>query len=467
MGADDVVRRVFRSRRVIVDQRIEPASLHVEGETIVAVTDHGDVPAAAELVDFGNLVVMPGLVDTHVHVNEPGRTEWEGFATATRAAAAGGVTTVVDMPLNSVPATTTVSALRAKLAAAEGKLTVDVGFWGGVVPGNAAELQPLREAGVLGFKCFLVPSGVDEFPAVGEADLRAALPALASLGVPLLAHAELPGPIEAATAALAAAPADRYATWLASRPPAAEEEAIALLLRLCREHGARLHVVHLSASSAVEALRVAKASGLQVSVETCPHYLALAAEEIGDGATDHKCAPPIRERANNDMLWAALEEGVIDLVASDHSPCPRAMKHLRDPDDPAGASAGSGDFFRAWGGIASLELSLPVTWTAARRRGHEPERLAEWMSAAPARLAGLDGRKGALEPGRDADFVVWDPDAIFTVDPQRLHQRHKLSPYAGRRLHGVVHATYLRGREVFARGAFPQPPTGRVLLSGA
>ena len=368
----------------------------VEGNTIAAVGEYDQAPAGAELVDFGDLVLMPGLVDTHVHVNEPGRTEWEGFATATRAAAAGGVTTVVDMPLNSVPATTTVSALREKLAAAEGQLAVDVGFWGGVVPGNAAELRPLREAGVLGFKCFLVPSGVDEFPAVGEADLRAALPVLAALGVPLLAHAELPGPIEVATAALFDAPADRYATWLASRPPAAEEEAIALLLRLCREHGARLHVVHLSASGAVEALRAAKAAGLPVSVETCPHYLALVAEEIADGRTDHKCAPPIRERANQAALWAALEDGVIDLVASDHSPCPPAMKHLRQADELAGASAGSGDFFRAWGGIASLELALPVTWTAARCRGHGPERLAEWMSAAPARLAGLDARKGAL-----------------------------------------------------------------------
>jgi allantoinase len=427
----------------------------VEDETILAVTAYDDVAAGAEVVDFGDLVLMPGLVDTHVHVNEPGRTEWEGFATATRAAAAGGVTTIVDMPLNSTPATTTVAALRAKLAAAEGKLAVDVGFWGGVVPGNAAELRPLVAAGALGCKCFLVPSGVDDFPAVGEADLRGALPELAALGVPLLAHAELPGPIAAAMAALGAAPPESYATWLASRPPAAEEAAIALLLWLAREHGARLHVVHLAASGAVEMLRRARAEGLAVSVETCPHYLVLAAEEIADGRTDCKCAPPIRERAHQEALWQALEDGVVDLVASDHSPCPPAMKL------PA-----SGDFLRAWGGIASLELGLPLVWTAARRRGHGPERLAQWMAAAPARLAGLDRRKGRLAPGCDADFVVWDPEASFRVDPSRLHQRHPVTPYAGRELQGVVRQTWLRGRRVFDGGSFADPPSGRPLLRG-
>ncbi|HEV8238979.1 MAG TPA: allantoinase AllB [Thermoanaerobaculia bacterium] len=462
-------RQFFRSRRVVVDQAIVPASVVVEDGVVAALGGHDEPPSLSEVVDFGDLVLMPGLVDTHVHCNEPGRTEWEGFATATRAAAAGGITTIVDMPLNSVPATTSVEAFRAKLAAAEGQLTVDVSFWGGVVPGNAAELRPLGEAGVLGFKCFLVPSGVDEFPGVGEADLRAALPELAALGVPLLAHAEVPGPIEAATAQLVGASPRRYATWLASRPPAAEIEAIELLLRLAHDHGARLHVVHLSASGAVEMLRAAKASGMQVSVETCPHYLALCAEEIAAGRTDFKCAPPIRERANNEALWAALEEGIIDLVASDHSPCPPAMKLLPSAGDPAHESGadGEGDFFRAWGGIASLELALPVVWTAARERGHGPERIAQWMAAAPARLAGLDSRKGSLAVGRDADFVVWDPEAAFTVDPARLHQRHKLTPYAGRTLRGVVHATYLRGRMVFAAGQFPPPPTGRALLGGA
>ncbi len=448
-------RVVFRSSRVVTPTGMRPAAMHVEDETIVAVTAYDEVPAGSKVVDLGDLVLMPGLVDTHVHCNEPGRTEWEGFATATRAAAAGGVTTIVDMPLNSTPATTSIAAFGEKLAAAKGKLAVDVGFWGGVVPGNAAELRPLFAAGVLGFKCFLVPSGVDDFPGVGEGDLRTALAELAAVGAPLLAHAEVPGPIERAVAALGDASPERYATWLASRPPAAEEEAIALLLRLAREHGARLHVVHLSASSAVEMLRRARAEDLPVSVETCPHYLVLAAEEIGDGRTDCKCAPPIRERVNNEALWEALEEGVVDLVASDHSPCPPEMKL---PE--------SGDFLRAWGGIASLELGLPLMWTAARRRGHGPERLAQWMAAAPAKLAGLDDRKGRLAPGCDADFVVWDPEASIRVDPARLHQRHPVTPYAGRELQGVVRETWLRGRQVFDGATCADPPAGRLVLRG-
>lgn len=451
---------VIRSRRVVTAGRPRPAAVHVAGETIVAVAAFDDVPGGAELRDFGDRVVMAGLVDTHVHCNEPGRTDWEGFATATRAAAGGGVTTLVDMPLNSVPATTTVAALEAKLAAAAGKLAVDVGFWGGVVPGNARELRPLHASGVLGFKCFLVPSGVEEFPAVGETDLRSALPELAALGAPLLAHAELPGPIEAAAALLAGPAAERdrrrYATWLASRPRAAENEAIALLLRLCRVHGARLHVVHLSSSEAVAMLREARAAGQPVTVETCPHYLVFAAEEIADGATELKCAPPIRDRTNNDALWRALEEGTIDMVVSDHSPCPPPLKQRE-----------GGDFLAAWGGIASLELGLPVMWTAARRRGLGPEHLAEWMGAAPASLAGLGHRKGRLQPGYDADLVAWDPEATFRVEPERLRQRHPVTPYAGRELCGVVEATFLRGREVFAAGGPVGPPSGRVLSRGS
>jgi allantoinase len=357
------------------------------------------------------------------------------------------------MPLNSVPATTSVVALGEKLAATAGKLTVDVGFWGGVVPGNAGELAALHAAGVLGFKCFLVPSGVDEFAAVGEADLRAALPILAALDVPLLVHAELPGPIDAAVAALGAAPPNRYATWLASRPRAAEDEAIALLVALARATGARIHVVHLSSSDALPVLRGARDAGLRISVETCPHYLVFAAEEIRDGATDHKCAPPIRERANNERLWEALRDGLIDFVASDHSPCPPAMKEMTN-----------GDFFRAWGGIASLELGLSVMWTAARERGIVLERLAGWMAAAPAALAGLSARKGRIAPGLDADLVVWNPDASFRVDAARLRQRHPITPYAGRELYGVVAATYLRGRAVFDRGIVPGPPHGEVIL---
>jgi allantoinase len=358
------------------------------------------------------------------------------------------------MPLNSIPAATSANALRTKLDAAAGRVRVDVGFWGGVVPGNAAELLPLWEAGAWGFKCFLVPSGVDEFEGVVEADLRAAMPILAELGAPLLVHAEVPGPIERAAAECAALDPRRYASYLRSRPPEAETEAVALMIRLCREYGTRVHVVHLATGDALPLLREARAEGLPVTVETCPHYLHFAAEEITDGGTAWKCAPPIRESAQREALWEALEVGEIDLVASDHSPCPPELKRMD-----------TGDFFGAWGGIASLQLGLPVTWTAARRRGIGPERLAEWMSAAPARLAGL-ARKGAIAVGRDADLVVFDPDAAWRIDPTELHHRHPVTPYAGTDVSGEVRATYVRGARVYHRGHFDGEPAGHILLRG-
>jgi allantoinase len=447
---------VLRSRRVVLPDGVAPAAAHIAGERIAAIAPFDDVPHGARLIDVGDLVVMPGLVDTHVHLNEPGRTEWEGFETGTRAAAAGGVTTVVDMPLNSVPATTSRDALTLKREAAAGKCSVDAGFWGGVVPGNAGELAPLWDAGVLGFKAFLVPSGVPEFTHVERPDLEAAMPTLAQLRAPLLAHAEVPGPIARAHADAPPAGASAwraYATYLASRPPAAEHDAIAMLLELARKHGARVHIVHLSASDTVDLLRRARVEGVAVSVETCPHYLFFAAEDIGDGATSFKCAPPIRDAANAHRLWAALRDGVIDLIATDHSPSPPAMKC---PD--------SGDFLRAWGGIASLQLGLAAVWSAARERGHQVTDVARWMCAAPARLAGLDRRKGLLAPGCDADVVVWDPDAAFDVDPGSLYHRHPLTPYAGRRLHGVVHETWLRGTRIYSRDeGIIGPPRGRLL----
>ena len=443
---------LLRGRRVVAGGRVAPAAVHVRGGRIAAVGAYDAVPPGVPVVEAADAVVMPGLVDTHVHVNEPGRTEWEGFETATRAAAAGGVTTLVDMPLNSVPATTTADALRAKRDAARGRCHVDVGFWGGVVPGNLDELGPLWDAGVLGFKCFLVPSGVPEFAHVGEDDLRAAMPVLARLGAPLLAHAEAPGPLAYAAAAVAALDPRSYAVYLASRPRAAEREAIDLLVRLSAETGARVHVVHLSDADSLPLLRRARERGLPVTAETCPHYLHFAAEEVPDGATEHKCAPPIRERENRGRLWDALGAGLLDLVATDHSPCPPEMKR-RD----------TGDFLAAWGGIASLQLTLPVVWRGARERGYTIPQLAEWMCAAPARLAGLEGRKGAIAPGYDADFVLWRPEAEFTVDPARLHHRHPLTPYAGATLSGVVEATYLRGRRIHHRGEFATPPAGRLL----
>ena len=434
---------VIRSTRVVLPSGIQPAEIHIEGHRIDAVrpylAQHPSDPAprasasaSGPVHDVGQLVVMPGLVDTHVHVNEPGRTEWEGFATATLAAAAGGVTTIVDMPLNCVPATTTRRALDAKRAAAAGS-RIDVAFWGGVVPGNAADLGDLVSDGVRGFKCFLSPSGVAEFEAVQESDLRLALPILADCGLPLLVHAEWPPALQPIPAA---ADPRAYRTWLDSRPPGAEVDAIAILISLCREFRVRTHVVHLASERPLGMLAAARAEGLPITVETCPHYLTFCAEEIADGATLFKCAPPIRGRATRDALWHALEAGQIDLVASDHSPCPPPLK-------------GDGDFVAAWGGIASLELTLPAVWTGAHRRGLTVDRLAGWLSSAPAQLATVADRKGSIAAGKDADLVIWDPDAAFVVEPERLLQRHKITPYAGLRLRGRVIETYARGQQVY------------------
>ena len=446
---------IVRGRRVVTSEGERAAAIRVRGGVISAIAAFDDLPKGSVVHEAHDFVVMPGIVDTHVHIDEPGRTEWEGFSTATRAAAAGGITTLIEMPLNSIPATTTAAAFREKLAAAAGKLWVDVGFLGGVVPGNASELRPLWESGVFGFKCFLVPSGVEEFAQVTEADLRSALPELAQLKVPLLVHAELPGPIVQATKKMSGSDVRRYSTWLASRPRAAENEAIELVLKLAREFGARLHIVHLSSSDAIQALQQAKSKGQPLSVETCPHYLTFDAEEVGNGRTEFKCAPPIREKDNREKLWAALGDGTIDFIATDHSPCPLAMKSLE-----------TGDFISAWGGITSLELSLPVVWTAASSRGYAVPRLAEWLCSGPARLAGLE-RKGRIAVGCDADFVIWNPDGRFTVDPAKLHQRHKITPYAGRELLGVVETTFLRGRKIFERGEFSPSPLGQILRRGS
>ena len=447
---------VIRGARVVTPDGVGPASIHIRGGILSAIAELNELPQGCPVFDAGNSVVMPGLVDTHVHVNEPGRTDWEGFDSATRAAAAGGVTTVVDMPLNSIPATTTPEALRAKLTAAQGHCWVDVGFWGGVVPGNAPQLRPLFDAGVLGFKCFLIPSGVDEFRHVTEADLRLALAELAAAGAVLIAHAELPGPVEKALSAHRNGDPRRYSTFLASRPREAENDAIALIVRLSRELRARVHVVHHSSADALPMLRRARADRSPLTVETCPHYLCFAAEEIPDGATQFKCCPPIRERENQEQLWAALGEGLIEMVVSDHSPCPPELKMTN-----------SGDFLKAWGGISSLELRLPVMWTAARRRGFSFEKLTEWLCRAPARLVGLEKRKGAIERGADADLVVWNPEASFRVEPAKLHHRHKLTPYAGQELSGVVEATFLRGEMIYDHGRFPASPVGAMLLRGA
>ena len=421
--------KVIRGRRVITPEGTRAASIHVADGRISRVAPYEDAGDSIDVHDAGDSIIMPGIVDTHVHVNEPGRAEWEGFETASRAAAAGGVTTILDMPLNSVPATTTVEALELKRECAREKSVVNVEFIGGVVPGNAPQIEPLAQAGVRAFKCFLTPSGVDEFPNVTEADLREAFPVLARTGLPLMVHAEDPACLITPRGA-----SRKYSDYLASRPVEAEHSAIELMVRLMEWCPTPIHIVHLSSATSLDIIRRARDRGLPITVETCPHYLTFAAEEIPDGATEFKCAPPIRSGEERAALWDALVDGDIDLVASDHSPCPPLMKES------------GGDFFGCWGGIASLQLTLSAVWTGARSRGVPVERVIEWMSVAPARLAGLADRKGAIAAGYDADIIVFDPDEPWIVDPHSLLHRHPVTPYVGRVLLGRVRSTFIGGR---------------------
>ncbi|WP_405589280.1 allantoinase AllB [Streptomyces sp. NBC_01190] len=442
-------RQLVRSTRVVTPDGERPAAIAVTGGTISAVLPYdAPVPTGVRRTDLGHDVLLPGLVDTHVHINDPGRTEWEGFATATAAAVAGGITTLVDMPLNSVPPTTSTAHLAVKRDTARGRVHTDTGFWGGAVPGNTGELRPLHDAGVFGFKCFLLDSGVEEFPPLGPAELEAALAETVRFDGLLIVHAEDPAVIDGAPRR----PGRRYADFLASRPPVAEERAIAAVIALAGRLGARVHILHLSSAGALPLLAAARREGVRITVETCPHFLTLTAEEVPDGATEFKCCPPIREAANQDLLWRALADGLIDCVVSDHSPSTVELKH-RD----------TGDFAAAWGGISSLQLGLPAVWTEARRRGHTLADVARWMSAGPARLAGLDAVKGAIAEGFDADFTVLAPEETFTVDPARLRHRNPVTAYAGRTLSGVVRATWLRGRVVARDGAVAGDPTGRLI----
>ncbi|MDX3524104.1 allantoinase AllB [Streptomyces scabiei] len=436
---------VMRSTRVLTPDGTRPAAVAVADGRITAVLPYdAEGPPGARQEDLGDHVLLPGLVDTHVHVNDPGRTHWEGFWPATRAAAAGGITTLVDMPLNSLPPTTTPGHLRVKREVAADKAHIDVGFWGGALPDNVKELRPLHDAGVFGFKAFLSPSGVDEFPHLDRDGLARSLAEIAGFGSLLIVHAEDPHHLDAAPQK----GGPRYADFLASRPRDAEDSAIATLVAEARRLDARVHVLHLSSADALPLIAEAKRDGVRLTVETCPHYLTLTAEEVPDGASEFKCCPPIRESANRDLLWQALADGTIDCVVTDHSPSTADLK--------------TDDFATAWGGISGLQLSLAAVWTEARRRGHGLEDVVRWMSSRTAELVGLDDRKGAIEAGRDADFAVLAPDETFTVDPAALHHRNRVTAYAGKTLYGVVKSTWLRGERIVADGEFTAPK-GRLL----
>lgn len=399
------------------------------------------------IIDVGDSLLMPGLVDPHVHLNEPGRTAWEGFATGTRSAAAGGITTLVDMPLNCSPVTTTAAAVDQKTKAAEGQLQVNCGLWGGIVPGNDRDIEPMIRKGVLGFKAFLTHSGIDEFPNVTEDDLHKAMPIIARYNLPLLVHCEISAPLTG--------PVNderSYHHYLSSRPKAWEDDAIALMIRLCEQYNCRVHIVHLSSANSIAQIKQAKEKGLPITVETAQHYLYFNAEEIPDAATAYKCAPPIREKANNEQLWQALQEGIIDFVATDHSPAPPEMKETA-----------SGNLMKAWGGIASLQLALPVLWTAARKRNLPVTNMVKWLSTNPASLPGLNRSKGKIASGYDADLVVWDPHKKFTVTAEQLHHKHKLTPYLNHELYGVVEQTWLNGKLVFDHGNFPALNNGKIV----
>ncbi len=441
---------VFRARRAIIDGRETSATVSIADGRIVAIDPYGvelSEAMGARLVTLADdEVLLPGLVDTHVHVNEPGRTDWEGFASATKAAAAGGVTTIIDMPLNSVPPTVTVEALETKRAVAADQVHVDVGFWGGAVPGNVPDLRPMHEAGVFGFKCFLLHSGVEEFPHLSTLELHATLTEAATFDGLVIVHAEDPGAIDSAPPPHGPS----YVTFLDSRPRAAEELAIASVIDATRATGAKTHILHLSDADALPLLAAAQAEGLAISVETCPHYLTLEAEQVPDGATQFKCCPPIREHDNRDRLWAGLEAGTIRTVVSDHSPCTVALKAMD-----------SGDFGEAWGGIAGLQLGLPAVWTEARQRGHDLADVVRWMGEGPADQVGL-GDRGRITVGATGDLVVFAPDEEFVVDVAQLHHKNPVSAYAGRKLTGVVRQTWLHGALVDLAAA----PRGALIRSG-
>ncbi|GJE98342.1 allantoinase [Phanerochaete sordida] len=460
--AESSLKRAFVSSNAVLPGQAEPqpATVLVDVSTgkIVDILpgrrSQKELPGV-ELIDVGDRFILPGLVDAHVHLNEPGRTDWEGFWTGTRAAISGGVTTVVDMPLNSIPPTTTVDNLEAKRSAAQGQCWSDVAFWGGVIPGNQSHLRPLIDAGIRGFKCFLIESGVEEFPCVTESDLVSAMDQIKDTPTVLCFHAELEKP-ESPKFDHHGLDQTAYSTFLDSRPEQLEVDAITLITSLHKRYPSlRLHIVHLSAASALPLIRAAKASGLPLTVETCFHYLALTAQDIPAGRPEFKCCPPIRGAANREALWDALRDGTVDCVVSDHSPCVASLKNVD-----------TGDIMGAWGGISTLGLGLSLLWTEGRKRGVSIPQIVDWVCANTAKHAGLDGRKGQVAVGYDADLVIWDPEAEFKVTKEQLNFKNKLTPYEGLTLTGRVQQTFLRGRPVYdlaAGGFVDHKPVGQLL----
>ena len=439
---------IIKSRNVVISNEVKEAFVVIKNGSIAEVLYSMDYDVGDGLLDIGDKILMSGIIDPHVHINEPGRTEGEGFETATKAAISGGITTVVDMPLNSSPVTTAVNAFEQKLAAAQNQLYCNCGFWGGVVPGNEYQIEPLIQKGVLGFKAFLTHSGIDEFPNVTEEYLRKTMPIIAKHRLPLLVHCEL------STNELKQGNPRSYQQYLASRPKEWEDRAIALMIRLCEQYDCPVHIVHLSSANSIEAIKNAKEKGLPLTVETPQHYLYFSAEEIMDGRTEFKCAPPIREKENNEKLWRALQEGIIDFVATDHSPAPPQLKETA-----------TGDFTKAWGGIASLQFAFPILWTTAMQKGIPITEVSKWLSVNPSRLTGLATTKGKIAKGYDADLVVVKSGESFIVNEDIILHKHKLTPYLHNQLYGVVEASFLKGEKVFDHASILQKKGTIILLN--
>ena len=435
------------SQKVLTLEGEKPAAILIKGEKILDVVSIENIPENCPTEEMGNNMIMPGLVDAHVHINEPGRTDWEGFETATKAAAAGGITTIVDMPLNCIPVTTTVDALNQKIIATKDQLWIDCGFYGGLIPDNIQDLESLADAGVLGFKAFLSPSGIDEFPNISEKHLREALHILAKKGIPVLVHAELEN------GATSSEENKTYKYFQESRPKSWENNAIKLLIQLCREFNVHIHIVHLSSADILPEIAQTRKDGFPLTVETCPHYLHFSSERISDGDTRFKCAPPIWNGENRENLWAGLEEGIINFITSDHSPCTPELKNLE-----------AGNFEKAWGGISSIQFALPVIWTECKQRGYSLEQLINWMSKQPAKFIGKDQQKGQISPGFDADLVCWNPDKKYIIKKEAIHHKNKLTPYEGESLYGVVNATFLRGQKVYENGQFLGKSKGKIIF---